>query len=206
MNQDERRYHAYSLYCRGRTIAEISTILGVERHVIKKDIESQKQSALAVLDRINREDYVATSMGHFDQVRKEIWANYESAEKPSSKAKFLELYLKLQKRESDFLADMGFLKMESASADVNINVATIMRTDVKLAALDGAAMKMLAAGMGMNEDELIAMQGSGRNVYKLAEPIDGHSAPDDFFDLDTSPQQEPVLEMNESQEEETGEE
>jgi len=171
LNNDEKKRNAFSLYSRGKSKREIAATLGTNSKTVSKWIQEQRQIVNHDLDKLNKEDYVGLSIQRFNELRSEIWTGLDRVSKPGDHLKYLKAAMDLEMKQTQFLTEMGFLKAEAKSQDLNVNIVGHLKAEVSASALDGLAAAMLSKRMGITPEQFIGMQGSQRNVYALSEPV-----------------------------------
>lgn len=156
-DRDERERQAYSLLARGANEKTIADILGVTVSTVKKYINARREVVLDVINRVSQQDYAVLVLERFSQIRQEIWANYQSAEKEKDKIKYMELLMKVESQEQENLTKLGLLERQAEK------VEHVIQGDVALSEVDHSRLEALTAlvisqRVGNTPEGLLAMR------------------------------------------------
>ena len=114
---DDRRKRAWALRQRGKTYREIGAELDVSVATVKRDLDIARRTEREAIEFHDREDYLASLMAQYEDVKREAWNIIDGADK-ETRLKALTTIRQTLDAQRKALQDTGVVKKENQVQEI----------------------------------------------------------------------------------------
>jgi hypothetical protein len=121
IDAEDRRKQIVQRLMKGETQQAVAKGLGISLATIKRDIKIVKDINAAKITNLKQKQTIGETLSVYDTVQEKAWFQFYKAFDPTDKARFLKIIMESEKKKTDVLSDVGYIRRAGHEVKVQVD-------------------------------------------------------------------------------------